>query len=67
MNKKNDVDLTTTSHEEVEMGPPPVDINEETGQKLWLIKEYKIWAHNYQQALNIVSLIEQNLYEEDNQ
>jgi hypothetical protein len=43
---------------------PPIKIDTTTGKKLWLIKsirddaEYKIWAFNYKQALELLPMIE---------
>lgn len=42
----------------VPLDPPPNEINLETGKKMWEIKGYKIWAENYQKALEILPLIE---------
>ena len=47
--------------------PEPTEINIETGQKLWIIKDSHIWAQDYQQALEIFSLIQQSIYDIDNQ
>lgn len=43
-----------------ELDPPPDLIDLETGNKMWIIKDYKIWAPNYQEALSILPLIEQS-------
>lgn len=40
------------------MPPPPDEINTATGQSMWKIKDYKIWAHTYQEALRLLPLIE---------
>jgi hypothetical protein len=41
------------------LNPPPDEIDIETGKMMWVIKEeYKIWASSYEEALNILSLIE---------
>lgn len=66
-NQKTNVSIETTSHAESQSSPPPVDYNHETGQKLWLIKDCKIWAQDYRQALEIYSLIEQSTHDLDNQ
>lgn len=65
--QKHNVSVETTSHEDATSGPPPVDYNPETGQRLWIIKDYKIWAQDYRHALDVLSLIEQSLYDVDNQ
>lgn len=41
-----------------ELAPPPKEINLETGMSMWVIKDYKIWAYNYQQALELLPMIE---------
>ncbi len=40
------------------MPPPPDEINIETGKSMWIIKDYKIWADSYQQALTLLPMIE---------
>jgi hypothetical protein len=40
------------------MAPPPDMINMETGKSMWIIKDYKIWADSYEQALNLLPMIE---------
>ncbi len=40
------------------LDPPPNEINTETGKMMWEIKGYKIWADNYQQALELLPMIE---------
>jgi hypothetical protein len=37
--------------------PQPLEVRED-GKKLYLIKDYKIWAQSYQQALGLLPLIE---------
>lgn len=41
------------------MAPPPDEINTSTGKSMWIIKDYRIWADSYQQALELLPLIEQ--------
>jgi hypothetical protein len=41
-----------------QLDPPPDKINTETGKKMWVIKDYKIWADDYQQALQLLNVIE---------
>lgn len=42
----------------------PIQIDQATGKKLWIVKsikddvEYKIWAYTYQQALELLPMIE---------
>lgn len=40
------------------LNPPPDEINVKTGDKFWFIKDYKIRANTYEEALEILSLIE---------
>lgn len=39
------------------MSPPP-DKTTETGKSMWIIKDYKIWANSYQEALQLLPMIE---------
>jgi hypothetical protein len=41
------------------MAPPPDQINTSTGKSMWIIKDYRIWADSYEQALELLPLIEQ--------
>jgi hypothetical protein len=41
-----------------QLHPPPDQIDIETGKCMWIIKDYKIWADTYEQALKLVSIIE---------
>jgi hypothetical protein len=41
------------------MAPPPDQINTSTGKSMWIIKDYRIWADSYKQALELLPLIEQ--------
>lgn len=38
--------------------PAPVKYDETTKNYLWIIKDYKIWAPTYQEALKYLELIE---------
>lgn len=40
------------------MAPPPDEINTTTGKSMWIIKDYKIWADSYEQALTLLPMIE---------
>jgi hypothetical protein len=42
------------------LDPPPDELDASTGQGLWIIKDYKIWANTYKEALMILELIENN-------
>jgi hypothetical protein len=37
--------------------PPPIAIDG-NGQKLWIIKDFKIWAYSYKEALELLPMIE---------
>jgi hypothetical protein len=45
-------------HENNQMSPPPDEIDINTGKSMWTIKDYRIWADTYEQALEILPLIE---------
>jgi len=51
-------DYYQNQYNQNQLDPPPNEINTETGKMMWEIKGYKIWADNYQQALQLVSVIE---------
>lgn len=36
----------------------PIEVDPKSGKKLYLIKQYKIWAYNYKQALELLPMIE---------
>jgi hypothetical protein len=40
------------------MPPPPDEINTQTGKSMWIINDYKIWADSYDQALQLLPMIE---------
>lgn len=40
------------------MTPPPDEVNLENGKSMWIINGYKIWARTYQEALQLLPLIE---------
>lgn len=41
-----------------ELAPPPNEINTDTGKMMWIIDGYKIWARSYQEALQLLPLIQ---------
>jgi hypothetical protein len=41
-----------------QLEPPPDMINTETGKCMWIIKDYRIWADTYAQALSLLPLTE---------
>jgi hypothetical protein len=40
------------------MPPPPLEIDMVTGKSMWLIKDYKIWANTYEEAVKHLDVIE---------
>lgn len=40
------------------LDPAPDEINTDTGKSMWIIKDYRIWADSYKQALELLPLIE---------
>lgn len=38
--------------------PPAEEINLENGLGMWTIKGYRVWAQNYEQALDLYPMIE---------
>jgi len=40
------------------MPPPPLEIDMVTGKCMWLIKDYKIWANTYEEAVKHLDVIE---------
>lgn len=40
------------------LDPAPDEINTDTGKSMWIINDYKIWADSYQQALQLLPMIE---------
>ena len=41
-----------------QMFPPPDMIDTDSGKSMWEIKGYRIWAETYQQALELLPMIE---------
>ncbi len=41
-----------------QLSPAPDKINVETGKSMWIIKDYRIWADSYEDALELLPLIE---------
>jgi len=54
---KNEDDNFFIREEENPLDPKPDAITED-GKKMWIIKDYRIWAQTYQQALKLLPLIE---------
>lgn len=40
------------------LDPAPDEINTDTGKSMWIIKDYRIWANSYQEAIELLPLIE---------
>lgn len=41
-----------------ELEPPPNKINIETGKKMWELNGYRVWANSYNEAMELLPLIE---------
>lgn len=41
-----------------QLDPPPDKIDLQTGKSMWVIKDYKIWATSYKEALELLPMIE---------
>jgi hypothetical protein len=54
----NDESMWGRSTEGIPMSPSPDEIDINTGKSMWTIKDYRIWADTYEQALEILPLIE---------
>jgi hypothetical protein len=48
----------TPEYDNNTMPPPPNEINMVTGKSMWVIKDYKIWANTYEEALKHLDMIE---------
>jgi len=40
-----------------QLTPPPDEIDIHSGKCMWVIEDYKIWAHTYAQALELLPMI----------
>ena len=58
MGEEPEYDGAGFTHDDNKMSPPPDEINTTTGKSMWIIKDYKIWADSYEQALNLLPMIE---------
>lgn len=47
-----------TDWNSVQLDPPPDQIDLDAGKSMWIIKDYKIWAHSYKEALEMLPMIE---------
>lgn len=55
-NGPDDTDWNAPSSNQLE--PPPDKIDLDSGKSMWIIKEYRIWAETYKQALEMLPMIE---------
>jgi hypothetical protein len=51
-------DDTDWEYEKDKLTPPPNEIDPVSGKKMWVIKHYKIWADSYEQALQLLPMME---------
>lgn len=58
MNKKNSHLPSDKQTEDNQLPPPPDQIDTDNGKMMWVIEEYKIWARTYQEALELLPLIQ---------
>ena len=58
MGEEPEYDSAGFTYDDNKMSPPPDEINLETGKSMWIIKDYKIWADSYEQALKLLPMIE---------
>lgn len=57
INQQEDEDVyRTTSLNQLD--PIPNEIDTVSGKSMWIIKDYKIWATSYQEALKHLDIIE---------
>jgi hypothetical protein len=54
LNQQEDEDAYRSN----QLDPAPDEINTNTGKCMWIIKEYRIWATSYQEALKHLQIIE---------
>ena len=58
MGEEPEYDSAGFTQEDNTMSPPPDEINTTTGKSMWIIKDYKIWANSYEEALKLLPMIE---------
>ena len=56
--KEKFIDLINQQPDDIDWDAPPHIEMQPDGKKLWIIKEYKIWAYTYEQALQLLPMIE---------
>ena len=59
MGEEPEYDSAGFTQDDNTMSPPPDEINTTSGKSMWIIKDYRIWADSYKQALELLPLIEQ--------
>jgi len=47
-----------SEHDEVTITSYPAPIKETNDKKLWIINGYRVWAENYEQALELAAMID---------
>ena len=50
--------MSTSLCDDLLLDPAPDAVNAENGKKMWVLNGYRIWADTYQQALELLPLIE---------
>ena len=58
MGEEPEYDSAGFTQDDNTMSPPPDEINTTTGKSMWIIKDYKIWANSYEEALKLLPMIE---------
>lgn len=64
IDQMNNPDDTDWNYKNNQLEPPPAQVDTYTGKKMWEVKSivddcvYKIWAESYQQALELLPMIE---------
>lgn len=58
MSEEPEYDSAGYTFHDNQMPPPPDEINLDTGKSMWIIKDYRIWANSYQEAVELLPLIE---------
>ena len=54
INQQEDEDVYRSN----QLDPAPDEIDTVSGKSMWIIKDYKIWATSYQEALKHLDIIE---------
>lgn len=59
LSEEPEYDSAGFTYDDNTLDPAPDEINTTTGKSMWIIKDYRIWANSYKQALKLLPLIEQ--------